>query len=481
MSGLTPEGRVSLRQWGALGAVVISAALSVGCGTPRPAPARTTPPVPGRQWDYVVRVDSSFHLDISADFAPFTGDLAAAEGAGSFVDQVSFDPENGERVAPRDGDRWKVDCAGGCRVRYRFRLAQAAAEARDVDVAIAAGGAYFAPPSTWLLHPAGGGQGDYRFRVESPAGVRFVTGVRPAPAGAEGVFEAPIASFEESSFAGFGHLSVTALGESGITAVLAPEMKPPPAVLTEWVRRQSGAVDAALGRAGDGRVAVFVVPGTAEGTRGETLGGGGASVFVRLGTGVTEANLYDDWVLSHELIHARFPSVRRRHSWFSEGLASYVEPFARARAGLLDEKKLWADLVAGMPQGLPGPGDGGLDGNGEWGRVYWGGALYFLQADVEIRRRTRGAHSLESALKAVVATGANVETVLPLARVVELADAETGVAVLRELYEAMGLGPGTVNLTELWARLGVIPEADSVRFDDAAPDALMRKLMTAPR
>jgi predicted metalloprotease with PDZ domain len=170
--------------------------------------------------------------------------------------------------------------------------------------------------------------------------------------------------------------------------------------------------------------------------------------------------------------------VRRAHAWFSEGLASYVEPIARVRAGLLDEKKMWAELVAGMPQGLPGPNDHGLDGNGEWGRVYWGGALYFLQADVEIRRRTRGAHSLESALRAVIATGENAETEWPITRVLEVADAATGAGVLREQYQKMGLAPGTVDLEELWKRLGVVPEAGTVRFDDAAPDAHIRKSMS---
>jgi predicted metalloprotease with PDZ domain len=144
---------------------------------------------------------------------------------------------------------------------------------------------------------------------------------------------------------------------------------------------------------------------------------------------------------------------------------------------LLDEKKMWAELVAGMPQGLPGPNDRGLDGNGEWGRVYWGGALYFLQADVEIRRRTRGAQSLESAVRAVIASGENAEHVWPLARVLAVADAVTGTGVLREQYEKMGLAPGTVDLDDLWKRLGVIAHEGTVRFDEGAPYASIRKSM----
>jgi hypothetical protein len=430
------------------------------------------------EWDYVVRLDAAWNLNVEADFAPFTGNLEAERGAEAFVDRVAVATGSGEKAASRADSGWAVDCSAGCRLRYRFRLAEAARTSRDVDLAIFAGGAYFAPPSTWLLRPESPrGQGSYRFRVEVPAGVRFATGVRPSASSLAEAFQGPVASFDESSFAGFGSLKSTFLPDSGLTVVIAPEMSLADGVLVEWARREAAAVDAYLGRTGDGRAVVFLVPGSADGTRGETLGGGGASAFIRLGQGVREENLYDDWVLAHELIHARFPSVRRTHAWFSEGLASYVEPLARVRAGLLDEHKMWADLVAGMPQGLPGPNDRGLDGNGEWGRVYWGGALYFLRADVEIRARTRGEHSLESALRAVIATGANAEETWPLTRVLEVADAATGAAVLGEEYEKMGLSPGTVDLGELWKRLGVISEAGGVRFDDDAPQAAIRRSM----
>jgi hypothetical protein len=39
---------------------------------------------------------------------------------------------------------------------------------------------------------------------------------------------------------------------------------------------------------------------------------------------VTEANLDDDWVLTHEMIHFGFPSVEERHHWIEEGIATYV-------------------------------------------------------------------------------------------------------------------------------------------------------------
>ena len=42
-----------------------------------------------------------------------------------------------------------------------------------------------------------------------------------------------------------------------------------------------------------------------------------------------------------------------------------------------------------MPKGLPQAGDQGLDNTGTWGREYWGGAMFCLLADIEIRKATK--------------------------------------------------------------------------------------------
>ena len=41
-----------------------------------------------------------------------------------------------------------------------------------------------------------------------------------------------------------------------------------------------------------------------------------------------------------------------------------------------------------MPFGLPKEGDKGLDYTHTWGRTYWGGAIFCLLADIEIRQQT---------------------------------------------------------------------------------------------
>jgi len=179
------------------------------------------------------------------------------------------------------------------------------------------------------------------------------------------------------------------------------------------------------------------------------------------------------------MVHLAFPSVAREHHWIEEGIATYVEPIARAETGELAVSSVWRDLVEGLPKGLPGPDDKGLDRTPTWGRTYWGGALFCLLADVEIRRRTNNRHGLEDALRAIVVAGANIEVEWKLARALQVGDQATGVHVLTELYERMGTRPVATDLPALWSQLGVEARAGTVAFDDHAPLANVRRAIVA--
>src|SRR5882762_6572460 len=157
--------------------------------------------------------------------------------------------------------------------------------------------------------------------------------------------------------------------------------------------------------------------------------GGGSSLFF-LGTDLDAAQARRSWELVHELVHLGFPSLPRRHHWAEERLATYVEPIVRARAGELSAEKVWGNLVRGLPQGLPGRGDEGLDRTLTWGRTYWGGALFWLLADVEIRERPGNRLGLEDALRPLVAQGGSIAERWPLQRALEVGDRAVGTRVL---------------------------------------------------
>ena len=210
---------------------------------------------------------------------------------------------------------------------------------------------------------------------------------------------------------------------------------------------------------------------------GTAFGYGGAAIRLVLARSVSADDLERDWILVHEMTHLALPSLPRRQHWLEEGIASYVEPLARAQAGRLGVQSVWAGMLKGMPLGQPEAGDQGLDFTPTWGRAYWGGALFCLLADVAMRERSSGARGLQQALRAILAH-ANMEqesAVLPLLRI---GDDAVGVPVLSALYERMKDQPAPVDLAALWQRLGVQLDGDGVAFDDRAPLAALRRSMT---
>jgi hypothetical protein len=153
--------------------------------------------------------------------------------------------------------------------------------------------------------------------------------------------------------------------------------------LLDWIYAAAYAVTGYYGRFPVSRAMIQVSPAVAKaGLMGGVTYGGPARTRITVGQHTVAGQLKDDWTMTHELVHMAFPSMRRRHHWIVEGLATYVEPVARAQAGFLSAEKIWFDMVRDMPQGEPAPGDGGLDDTHSWGRTYWGGALFCLLADV---------------------------------------------------------------------------------------------------
>lgn len=203
----------------------------------------------------------------------------------------------------------------------------------------------------------------------------------------------------------------------------------------------------------------------------------GPFVGARVGEGTSEARFLDDWVLVHELVHLSVPHLPRAHDWLHEGLATYVETVARARAGITPATQLWGELVHGMPQGLPASGDGGLDHTRSWGRTYWGGAIFCLLADVRMLRASAGRAGLRQALQGVQAAGGHYGQDWSVRRFLAVADAAVGQTVLTDLYRDMKDAPMPVDLDAVWQELGVVAEASGVRLSDAAPGSALRRVI----
>lgn len=207
----------------------------------------------------------------------------------------------------------------------------------------------------------------------------------------------------------------------------------------------------------------------------------GALIKLGIGRDMHDDDLQSSWVMTHEMVHLAFPRAPDNQHWAEEGQATYIEPIARAQIGDLGVDYLWQETIEGVPKGLPEPDDQGLDHTATWGRTYWGGCLFYLMADVEIRERTHNKHGLQDALRAVVADGGNVTTGSPVAKSFALGDKAVGVPVLEELYAQWKDRPVNVDLDALWKKLGVSLQGGKVIYDDKAPDAAIRKAITTPQ
>ncbi|MBV9696616.1 MAG: hypothetical protein JO005_06785 [Gammaproteobacteria bacterium] len=247
------------------------------------------------------------------------------------------------------------------------------------------------------------------------------------------------------------------------------------ATLTQWVRRSAGIVAGYYGRFPVRELTLQIRDHAGGGVHGgQTFADPDALIRIGVGRAVTAEELAADWVLVHEMTHLALPDVGESHAWLSEGLATYVEGVARVQAGNRSEEDMWAEELRAMPQGLPQPDDRGLDHTHSWARTYWGGAMFCLLADVDIRERTHNERGLQDALRAILRASGGLTADWPIERVLRTGDAAVGVDTLEKLYARYKDAPVAPDLAGLWRSLGVEAADGTVRLHDAAPLAAVR-------
>ena len=250
--------------------------------------------------------------------------------------------------------------------------------------------------------------------------------------------------------------------------------------VSRWVASAAKAVATYYGRFPIPRVSILVV---AEGEdrieSGKTFEG--RWILIKLGRKTTTADLRSDWTMTHEMFHLAFPDLDRSHLWMEEGMATYLEPLARARIGNLTPEEVWKGLVDGIPKGMSKRRDRGLDQTETWGATYWGGALFWLMADLEIRELSGNHRSLDDAMRGILDAGGTGSVHWNVEQVLETGDRAAGFHVLRDLYARMGNEIYRPNLEELWQRCGFHLDLEHrIIFDTGSPQSGLRRSMTAP-
>ena len=253
------------------------------------------------------------------------------------------------------------------------------------------------------------------------------------------------------------------------------------ALVLDWVRRGIAATTAYYGVFPMAEYTLFLIaePGARVG-HATTWGYNGSITRQHVGVATTKATFDDDWILVHEMVHCAFPDLPRRALWLQEGNATWVEPVARVRAGQLPASEIWRQAIDGLPRGKAAADDGGMDGTLEHGRLYWGGAAFWLEAEIAIFEATGGRKTLRDALIAINrASGGNVADWSP-EQTMQAGDAAIGQPVLARLYTRWARTPVVVDEARLFARLGVRrTEGRGVAYDAAAPLAALTRRIDA--
>jgi hypothetical protein len=252
-------------------------------------------------------------------------------------------------------------------------------------------------------------------------------------------------------------------------------------LVKRWVDKSAAAVSTYYGKFPVPKLNVIISSSDGRGVDGgRSEPGDPPLIKTTVGLQSSEQDLLtDDWVLVHEMIHQAIPFVERKHFWVAEGLAVYVESIARVQAGHIPENQIWRDFLRQMPRGLKGDSDKGLEETRDHGRVYWGGAVFFLIADIRIREKTENRIGLQHALRGINSK-MDFRSESDVAQIFKTGDAATGHHVLMDLFQEMGMKPGMPDLDALWRSLGVSLQDKAIVFDNSAPRASFRHAIVRP-
>jgi predicted metalloprotease with PDZ domain len=180
------------------------------------------------------------------------------------------------------------------------------------------------------------------------------------------------------------------------------------------------------------------------------------------------------------------PLVRERHRWISEGFASYYQNVLMSRAGRYTEREAWTKLHEGFERGRASrpelsPNNAAAQGVRQARmKIYWSGAAIALLADIELRERSGGRESLDTALDRLQKCCLPSERTWSGTELFTKLDSLVDGPVFMPLYRRHANNTGFPNLRPVFERLGVDIEDDKVRIHRGAELAHIRDAITEP-
>ena len=471
------------------GLLLLCAALCLACAR-RSGPTQDSRNAVATKWHYKIRLGQQLdRLDAEVCFAGATPqELRPGKSEGAErLEYVRWLRPGPVRRLPVVRGRIQIEprTPNGC-VGYGVKLTEGGSWGSSVR---RVGRDLLASPNIWLWRPERRARTAHAtLELELPDGIEVLL---PWPE-EHGVRVLDDGAFRFESYAAFGHFRPVQGSYRGVAidvAALDGRLALDGAGALRWIE---GAVDV-LAQSGTPfparHVAAILVPSKGYGEPvpfGMVARGGGASLLLLVSSAAGEDELRRDWVLPHELSHLLLPFIEREQAWLSEGLATYFQELLRARAGVLEERSALYRIAQALREAAGHQGDTSIVAESArmhethaYRRVYWGGAAYWMMADVELRRRSHGHMSLDTLLDALQREGA-LDQVWTAHALLQRLDALSQSLIFSQAADA-ARQRAFPDFEPTLAALGVRLDDDGVQLDDAAPLAEIRRALFAPR
>lgn len=456
------------------------------------AQERTAPPPNTCQVDVAPERLPRLELRIAVTCA-VDADLTLRPSGGRMAEFVSDVRDGSGKPVEQIGRDWTTEAVrGGTTLSYRFDLDGFLDNTNSINSGLRRGDSRLALLDSWLLQPLAGGLAlPVRIAVRQTPQMRFATGLRQR----DNNWVLPDLRVRFAGYTVFGgfqreSVPVPAPGSLGpdraaSSAPAAPGqidvvimdggLDMPLPYLTDWVRQSAAAVASYFDGYSDQHSLLVLVPSPGAGVPfGRVVPGGGISMMVQVGQSASARSLYEQWVLIHEMIHTAMPFIYDNGTWLMEGAATYLEPIIRHRAGWKSEADVWREWIDNMDRGVSGLTRSGLRYGGS---PYWGGALFLLLADIEIRRATNLKLGLEDCMRSTLQSGANGVERWSVQDMLSACDHLTGKPVMQTLAKRYVDAHAPFDLSALWRDLGVTLRDGTIVYDNRAPLAAIRELI----
>lgn len=406
-------------------------------------------------WSYTITLDeplSTMQVRLCFEGAPPAAIAPIHNNGWHYVRNVEGRARTAEGLSTRDvaGD--------GC-VGYEVDLARAAADSGGMNGALRVRGDVLASTAVWLWAPSPRpARCVARARFELPQGVR-VSSLWPRDAA--GTYALDERAFAFVAYAGLGRFQSVDVGAPGAclhVEMLGGGLSIGAGATARAIATSAHAASTLFGHFPVPEASILVIPIPGRDIPFGIVGRGTTpTVALIVGSESSEDELARAWVPVHELSHLATPYIARQDAWLSEGLATYYQEILRARAGMQSAERAWANLDEGFRRGSSdGTGrtlaeeSADMMGTAAFARVYWAGTAILFAADVELRRRTGGASSLDRALARLA--GERRTQPMSASELVAAIDEQGVIAALvarwlgatefpdlRETYDALGL------------------------------------------